>query len=319
MRKLKREVVIDKKLRTCRLNWDGEGFNPKEYNIVGKSVYNEDGLLYCQKCCRFLEDDAFFKKNDGTPKSPCKECSKVYQHDLKTSPEHKKAATIKRAVKKGDTNLAEVLKCVPEEYFDTNKFDIRKVNIEDIPQNMKEIAESLGVGSLYGAKEEPKKRGRKKGQKVGPYKKRKPRIPKSMVRGKNDRVILKGYGVLKAKAPAEVDLSEGIDCPVCDTLKPLSAFKNPYTYCCSECEGRLRGEQTENTKYKTALFVRDRAATVEMLDKFEDISLQIKTASDNCEYEKYIQLRRELDMLRVKIDSSIHWKSGNHAEIYSIG
>lgn len=317
MGKLKREILIDKKLRTCTLNWNGEGFDPKEYDIAGKSVYNSEGLLYCPKCGRFLNDDAFFPKRDGSPKAPCKECCRDYQRELKSNPENKKTATIKRLVKKDLKELAEIIKNVPLRYFD-NKFDMKRVNPEDIPEHLRSTARRLGVGSLYGTEDAPKKRGRKKGQKVGPYKKRKPRIPKSMVRGKNDRVILKGYGVLKAKAPTEIDLSDGIDCPVCDTLKPMSAFRNPYTYCCAECEGRIRNEMTDSTKCKTVLFVRDRKETIELLDKFEETSMRMKDASDNCEYENYIQLRRELDLLRVKIDASVNWKSGNHADVYSI-
>ena len=290
----------------CHLSWDGEGFDPKKYNIARKSIYNSQGMLYCTSCGKFKEKGAFQSK-DGVAKAPCKECRAKYQRNIMSDPENKRLAAIQRAEKKGDATLVELLKVVPSLYFKDSRFNVRYVNLEDIPVELRGEAEKLGFGAAFVVKEK-KRRGRKPGSKVGKYKTRK---PKSKVKGRNDRVALRGtFGIHHKKKIDNSDLSGGVECPVCDTIKPLEKFKSRYSYCCSACEKRLRGGES-------ALFVRNREELVGNLDKFEELSRVMHLDALNGKFDDYLSSRKELDMLRARINFSINYKYGNHATVYS--
>ena len=308
---MKEQHTVIKQGNVYRLSWDGTNFHPEEYDLKHTTVYNDKGEVYCWSCGRFHDKSDFYLKKSGAFDYPCKACRKVVVKKYQQGGVYKKKQAFKRALKKGDKRFIAFIESIPESYFDVERFNIKSIPLEIVPEELKVYAKfHLGIGlkgkereSVVPTEPTPKKRGRKLGQKVGKYHKRQ--------KGVGDAKVIKNEHTL--------DLSKTEECPVCNNRKKLSEFNSEFSYCCKECEDRWRSAHSATEDSKASLFVRDRDEVVRMLDDFEEKMRDMRLAAERCDTDAFIHLRNRVDFLRNSLDVCIHWKRGEEcAHIYRI-
>lgn len=288
-----------------RLNWSGIGFHPEEYGCVRKTVLNNKGQIYCPTCCEFKDFDEYYHKSDGTPLLPCRECKKDYQRQWKNSKGKKKQLYILRMKNSGNYAMANIAEMIPDTYFENGKFSIGKVPVDIFPDDYREYAEKLGAGKGLERRRVEAERAERRQKREEKKKRRPPKAKRIHVC--NDRVKVKGtFSLLKREKHEGSE--ETVECPVCEQRLPMTFYKTRHSYCCNACDSGLRAA-TESER---------RREVPQLLDKYEETSERMYESGVRGDTETFLALRKELDFLRVKIDTIVHWNRGNHADIYTI-